>query len=84
MIDEVLKTVILGAPNFIGFIFCIWILSQRLTKQDELIVKLLSERSEQGKSAEREFSDERSGASQTENSVLLPVANEQIIRPETK
>lgn len=73
MIDEVLKTVILGAPNFIGFIFCIWILSQRLTKQDELIAKLIE--GEQVKSAEREFSDERSGASQAENSVLLTEAN---------
>lgn len=76
MLDEVLKTIILGAPNFIGFIFCIWILNQRLTKQDELIAKLTSERSEPVKDAKRDLSDERSGASLEDKSVSLTEANE--------
>lgn len=40
MFDELLKTIILGAPNFVGFIFAIWILNTRLTKQDEALAKL--------------------------------------------
>jgi hypothetical protein len=55
MIDDLLKTIILNAPNFVGFIFAIWILNQRMLKQDTALEKLTdallkcAERSEQVK-----------------------------------
>lgn len=77
MIDDLLKTIILNAPNFVGFIFAIWILNQRMLKQDAALEKLTeallkcSERSEPVKTAKQGFSGERSGASQTGKSEVL-------------
>lgn len=82
MLDEMLKTVILGAPNFIGFIFAIWILNTRLTRADEERQKLIDavlnciSRSEPVNGAERGISVERSGASHEEIPVPLTEVND--------
>lgn len=88
MIDEILKTLIIGIPNFAGLLAGLWLMynmAEKLRLQNQELQLAIIERdkrcseSEQVKSAKREFSDERGlprGTSQDENSELLTVAND--------
>ena len=60
MDNEILNTVIVGAPNFVGFVMALVLLYRRLRNQDELIMALLRqiEDCEQDRERRRDIASE--------------------------